>query len=127
MSTKQKARTSLDTNEFFGTAYNGFAGHQAEEYKTCRYRSCPSKVKVLLLPMQLAATTITTIAIQKLDTVWLVCHQKEPYYHSWSYDSNLPSVRPTLTRFCVGVTIYKVLARCYQVLLGKQGAQTCVV
>jgi hypothetical protein len=49
---------------------------------------------------------------KKLDAVvWLVYHQKEPYYHSaWSYDSHLRFGPSSIDKICVGVYDSKILA-----------------
>jgi hypothetical protein len=40
---------------------------------------------------------------KSIDTVWLVYHQKEPYYHSaWSYDSHLRYGSSSIDKICVG-------------------------
>jgi hypothetical protein len=59
---------------------------------------------------------------RKLDAVWLVYHQKEPYYHSaWSYDSDLHFGPSHIDKICVGVYDSKTLAdaAAKYVLLGK--------
>jgi hypothetical protein len=107
MSANKKARTSLDTNGT-STAYNGFA-----------YRSGQKSTKhadtVLVASRSSAPVAYATrpppSPPKKLDTVWLVYHQKEPYYHSaWSYDSNLRFGPSYIDKICVGVYDSKVLA-----------------
>jgi hypothetical protein len=46
-----------------------------------------------------------------IETVWLVYHQKEPYYHSaWSYDSHLRYGPSSIDKICVGVYDSKMAA-----------------
>jgi hypothetical protein len=115
-STHKKARTSMDTTT--GTAY-GYRYHNADAdamdsppFASSQWSDewCAS-VAARLPKKPTAVYSAPPPLPPKLDSVWLVYHQKEPYYHSaWSYDSHLRYGPSYIDKICVGVYDRKTLA-----------------
>jgi hypothetical protein len=106
MSAHKKARTSIERTDMFARTMNAaYASHNTSEFAF--FLDPSSRPAAVSAP----APPPPPPPPQKLDTVWLVYHQKEPYYHSaWSYDNNLRFGPSYIDKICVGVYDNKALA-----------------
>jgi hypothetical protein len=107
-STHKKARTSIDI-----TRYNGYYDYAeaTSHLNHQQFASSPNHGERSAKKPAAVYAPPPPPPPPKLDSVWLVYHQKEPYYHSaWSYDSNLRYGPSSIDKICVGVYDSKTLA-----------------
>jgi hypothetical protein len=114
MSTHKKARTSIDTTGASTACGNSTpaSARDSIQYTSPFGSSTRKPAAAVYAPQpQPPPQPPPPPPPKKLDTVWLVYHQKEPYYHSaWSYDSNLRFGPSYIDNICVGVYDNKALA-----------------
>jgi hypothetical protein len=112
-STHKKARTSTmdSTTDATSTAYWAYNTHPADAEATSHQNHPPFASSHTYGAAVSSTKKPAPPPPIQLDSVWLVYHQKEPYYHSaWSYDSHLRYGPSSIDKICVGVYDSKTLA-----------------